>query len=128
MKIEIDEKKVNSFNKEELKEHLSLVDKSIKLLNSHAHNVKERIFNLEVGETEAKWPLNVGKKVKVTYRDWNGEKEVVGFFSHFGRAATYVWARDSVYCVLRTAKKDGSMGKRAEQILANAIKKIEPCE
>lgn len=128
MIIEIDEKKANSFNKEELKEHLSLVDKSIKLLNSHAHNVKERIFNLEVGETEAKWPLKVGEKVKVTYDGWNGEKEMVGFFSHFGRARTYVWASDLVFCLLRLAKKDGSMGKRTGQILANAIKKIEPCE
>ena len=128
MKIEIDEKKANSLNKEELIEHLNLVDKSIKLLNSHAYNVKERIFNLEVGETEAKWPLKVGEKVKVTYLGWGGEKEKVGFFSHFGRPVSYVWARDSVFCILRLAKKDGSMGKRMEQVLADAIKKIEPCE
>lgn len=50
MKLEIDENKVNSLSKEELKEHLNFVEKSIKQLNEHAYNVKERIFALEVAE------------------------------------------------------------------------------
>ena len=129
MKLEIDETKVNSLNKEELKEHLSLVEKSVRQLNEHAYNVMERIFALEVAETEAKWPVKEGEKVKVTYKSWsNSDNVMVGFFSRFGRPETYTWEKHSVFCVIRLAKKDGSMGKRTDQVLASKIKSIEPCE
>lgn len=129
MKLEIDENKVNSLSKEELKEHLNFVEKSIKQLNEHAYNVKERIFALEVAEAEAKWPVKEGEKVKVTYKHW-GDKDAVmeGFFSRFGRPEIYAWEKHSVFCVIRLAKKDGSMGKRTDQVLASKIKSIEPCE
>lgn len=129
MKLEIDENKVNSLSKEELKEHLNLVEKSIKQLNEHAYNVKERIFALEVAEAEAKWPVKEGEKVRVTYKHWSDKDAVMeGFFSRFGRPETYAWEKHSVFCVVRLAKKDGSMGKRTGQVLASIIKSIEPCE
>lgn len=114
-----------------LKEHLSRVENSEKILKDHIAQVKGRIFRLNVSEYEAKWPFKEGQLVEVTYRLYDGVRthDEIGYFLRFGKASSYYsYGGDEVYLVLNNIKKDATIGKRTMDILAKDIVSIEPYE
>ena len=134
MKIEIDETKANSLNEEELKEHLALVEYSLKILDGHAREVRRRIFDIVKESCYARFVnAKEGKKVKVTYKPtYSKDKDYVkiGYFVNFGKEprSGYCFDLYRLFCNLHRIRKDGSEGQLFDCIPYDYIKSIELCE
>lgn len=137
MKLEIDENKVNSMNEEELKEHLALVENSLKILDGHAREVRRRVFEMVKEGCYAKFVnAKEGMKVKVTYKpSYHTSKDKdsvkIGYFVNFGkepRSGYYNFDLYRLFCNLHRVRKDGTEGQLFDCIPYDFIKSIEPCE